>query len=512
MIPNILWQSWKTRDIPESIKTQSDSWNRSNPQLEKRFMNDAECSQFILEYFGESVHQLYLQLPQPIMRADFWRVAVVYIHGGYYADLDITCNVSIDDLISGKPCAVFTRELDNISNFFFGAEPQHPALKLALDYMIEESKSIVDKEVQSFGMHNLHRAVREYYNIKNTEYNKTDSDVVVFIDNEKEKREKRFIHGNASLLNNDEEYSSWRSRVALMNQEREESNSVLFFTTFNKNGYDLYGKEWIKSFISIANYYTKFRAKIYYEGFDPQESHPNIEWINFREVVNDHSRWKTEYLKKSQHPDYVRTMTVRFSHKAFVIQHVLDTQSHDYLVWLDGDCVFKNSDYTRFPNNILNDKFLACQVEHNHDLNHIESGILMFKGNHLDTKRFNEEFKKHYEVDNIIKMGQPYDGFVIYKALLTSGVEYTNLNQKYGKGGIQSDPTMTFCHPEIQSKFIHNIGWTGKNQYDNWEQIYHRDDVFQKMNNALFGNSKGAMLAKKKRAREKIQKLKRIRQ
>lgn len=510
MIPNKLWHTWKTHELPKSLKSQSDSWHRSNPHLKKTLMADAECSDFILKQFGESVHELYLALPQPIMRADFWRLAIVYVHGGYYSDLDIICNVHINELIVGTPRAVFTRELNNISNFFFGAEPKHPVLKQALDYMIEEAKNVTNKDIQSFGMHSLHRAVREYYEVVETNY--VSNDEVFFINNEQVKSEKKFIHANASLLNSDVDYVSWRQTTKLMNQEREESNPILFFTTFNKNGYELYGKEWIRSFIVVANYYNKFHAKIYYEGFTPSIEHPSIEWIKYEKAIPHHSNWKKDYLNKTQHSDYVKTMTVRFSHKAFVIQHVLDNNDNDYLIWLDGDCVFKNADYTKFPKNILSDKFLACQLEHNHDLNHVESGILIFNGKHQDKIKFNEEFKKWYRVENILPMGQPYDGFLVYKSLLTSGLDYVNLNENYGRGGIQSDPNMTFCHPDIRNKFIHNIGWTGKNQYKNWQQIYERDDVYQKMNSMLFGNSKGDMLAKKKRARDKLQKLKRTRQ
>ena len=82
-----------------------------------------------------------------------------------------------------------------------------------------------------------------------------------------------------------------------------------------------------------------------------------------------------------------------------------------------------------------------------------------------------------------------------------------DLNQGYGKGGIQSDPNMTFCHPEIQSKFIHNIGWTGKNQYQNWDTIYKRDDIYKKMNGMLFGTSKYEKLLNKKKAMTTLERL-----
>lgn len=505
MIPNILWQTWKTKTIPEAVKHQAESWKQSNPQLEIKLYDNKECSDFILEHFGEEIHRLYLSLPQPIMRADFWRVAVVYVYGGYYADLDITCNTHISKFIKSTVSAVFTKELDNIANFFFGAEPKHPVLKLTLDRMIQEAAIIVDKETQSYGMHSLHQSVRDYYKITNNYY--LSNDLVEFLHSNNLKHDNVLIHSVISFNENILDYTSWRVANKIMQNERNVCHDILFFTTFNKNGYELYGKEWIYSFIKIANYYNKVRAKIYYEGFNPKINHPSINWIKYEDAIHLHSKWKKEYLSKTKHSDYVKTMTVRFSHKAFVIQHVLDNNFYDYMIWLDGDCIFKNADYSHFPSKLLGDKFLACQVEHNRDLNHVESGILIFKGTHSDTKKFNEEFKKWYLVENIIPMGQPYDGFLVYKSLLTTGLNYVDLNKDYGKGGIQSDPSMTFCHPEIKSKFIHNIGWTGKTQYSDWDDISNNDLVYKKIEKYLFDVKD----KKIKNAFSKLQKLKSLR-
>jgi hypothetical protein len=503
-IPEILWQTWKSKDIPNFIKAQSDSWKASNPQLKINLLDDEECSNFILEHFGEVIHELYVSLPQPIMRADFWRVAVVYVHGGYYSDLDIICNKNIKNFIDTNVDAVFIRELDNISNYFFGAVPKHPVFKKTLDMMINEMRVISFKDTQSFGMHPLHENVRNYYSVVGTDYMTTGT-VQFLLDNEL-RESKTLIHSMASLQKNDN-YESWRDTEKHMILEREKSNDILFFTTFNRNGYELYGKDWIKSFSSLANYYNKFHAKIFYEGFIPKETHPNITWVNYEDVITHHSEWKKDYLSKTQHSDYVRTMTVRFSHKAFVIQHILDTEFHDYLIWVDGDCIFKNTEYQDFPKSLLNGKFLACQVEHNQDLNHVESGLLIFKGGHINLEKFNKEFKNWYQVNNILTIGQPYDGFLIFKSLLTSKASYVDLNKELG-GGIQSDPSMTFRHPDIKSKFIHNIGWTGKNQYANWQNILKRDEVYQKINLSLFGSSKSNLSETKKKAFNKLEKLK----
>lgn len=508
MIPNLLWQTWKSNKIPFNLKDQMVSWGKSNPHLKRTVMSDQECSDFILEHFGKDVHFLYSSLPQPIMRADFWRVAVVYVFGGYYSDLDITCNIDFNEVLDPVVKAIFTEEFNNISNFFFAATPKHPVLRLCLDYMIDEAKNIIGKDVQSFGMHSLHRSVIEYYGIINSNYESNSE--VYFLDSEMSRERREFIHSAISMREDIGDYQSWRRSTLFMKKEREESSNITFFTTFNKNGYDLYGKKWIETFIITANYFNKFKAVIYHEGFAPPLEHPNITWIKYEDAIPQHDVWKKEYLKTSNHHGYVKMMTLKFSHKGFVIQHALDNIKDDYIIWLDGDCIFKNCSYGDFPKNIIQSKFLACQVEHAQDLNHIESGILIFDGKHPDKKKFNREFKKWYRITNILPMSQPYDGFIIFKALLTSKLNYVDLNLGYGRDGIQSDPDMTFCNPEIKDRFLHNIGWTGKNQYEDWKLIYSRDDVYRRMESMLFGREE-SMRAKRAKIMEKIEKFKKYR-
>jgi hypothetical protein len=505
MIPNTLWQTWKTKEIPVSLKQQCDSWSFSNPQLSRNLFNDSDCDKFIQDNFGEEVHMLYVSLPQPIMRADFWRLAVVYINGGYYSDLDITCTKLLSSFSNSSAEIVLMKELDNIANFFFGATPKHPVLKLALDYMIEEAMSITDKDTQSYGMHSLHRAVREYYSVIGTDF--PNNQHVQILNNEQLKADRILIHSAASIMNTSADYTSWRATDKVMQDKRSHACNILFFTTFNDNGYDLYGKTWIETFVKIANYYPSIKAKIYYEGRQPPIVHPNITYVSFTKEIPYHKVWKDQLHKRSNHDEYVKTMIERFSYKSFVIQDVLNKHTDDYLIWLDGDCVFKAADYSNFPKNLLGDKFLACQVEENHDLNHVESGILIFNGKHPDTQRFNERFIKNYTFEELLPMGQPYDGFVVFRSLLMSGLEYVNLNDGYGRGGIQSDPNCTFQHPDIKIKFIHNIGWTGKHQYENWEKVFDSDDIFKKVKGFLFGQSTVTIAHRKKVNNEKLKDL-----
>ena len=62
-------------------------------------MDDNACKNFIRDNFSDEVFVVYNSLPLGIMRADMWRLAVMYVHGGIYADTDTECIKCIDELL-----------------------------------------------------------------------------------------------------------------------------------------------------------------------------------------------------------------------------------------------------------------------------------------------------------------------------------------------------------------------------------------------------------------------------
>lgn len=251
--------------------------------------------------------------------------------------------------------------------------------------------------------------------------------------------------------------------------------SIKFITTFSKNGYEVYGKSWLESFKD--NVHDKNITVDLYIDFDiPAQDRVNI--INYDVAIPHHKYWLQQFESRYTGAMYNKKMGMRFSYKSFVMQHALDTNTGCYLIWLDGDCIFKeNQNFSDFQEKILNNKFIAVQREHVGGDDHCESGFVLFDTDHPDKDKFNSQFKSNYEIDNIIQMGSPYDGFVIYRSL--NGIDYADLNDGYGRGGIQSDPNETFLHPELNKRFLHNIGITGKSQYENWETYSKSDPYFK---------------------------------
>ena len=263
--------------------------------------------------------------------------------------------------------------------------------------------------------------------------------------------------------------------------------TITFFTTFHKPGFDLYGKRWVSTFLrNIEKFNPNVFARIYTEGVEAPGQHPKIDFLDFDITLPDHALWEEQVRSNSelfavQCSDIIRE-TVRFSHKAFVMQHALKTITTDYAVWLDADCIFHKESYNEFPQGIMGNNFLACQLEENIENdsgNHIESGLLVFDMHHADTARFAQGFSDNYKVERLKKYVRPFDGYIINRTLEELKLPYTNLNEEYGVVGIQGDASSTFRHPEISKRFTHNIGAYGKSDYKDWDKIKHLDETFQ---------------------------------
>jgi len=466
MIPKKIYQTYKNYELSDNLKKLIQQMININHDFEYTFMDNEECLRFIEENFDNNFVQMYVALPLDIMRADVWRVAVIYINGGIYCDTDVVCEKNLSELIKNKELVVFNEETGGTSNFFFAASPRSKPLKKILDSMVNEYKISYDINsntmVQNFGMNLFHMVIT----------NTLDKEVLDYRQSREWVRHLWF--------------GSWRESEHNYRSSSKDIKPITFFTTFHKNGYNVYGKEWIRSFImNVVNQRNNVFAKIYVEGLpDLEVNHPQVELVDYKSEIYEHEQWKHDFLRVSNHSEYVKNLTIRFSHKGFVMQHALDNITEGYAIWLDADCVFEYSKLEDFPNNFFkNGESLACQVE---DDNHVESGIIIFDVENPNLKKYKDHFKSNYSIKNIMDFGEPYDGFVVRRSLHHSKIKYYDLNKNFGIGGIQSDPTQTFLHPEIKKRFTHNIGVTGKRKYEDWDVVSKKDNIFNLLETSGF--------------------------
>lgn len=134
-IPKIIHQTFSTSIIPHQLQKYQFQLRSFHPDWEYRFYDDAQCDQIICDYLPDFL-ETYRGYKYAIQKADFFRIAVVYLFGGFYADLDIKILKPLDPLETYS--CIFPLESNKtltIGNYMFGSEAKHPFLQEVLNQL-----------------------------------------------------------------------------------------------------------------------------------------------------------------------------------------------------------------------------------------------------------------------------------------------------------------------------------------------------------------------------------------
>lgn len=139
MIPKIIHQTWKSRDIPEAFEPLRDTWLRHHPDWEYRLWTDDDCRAFIQAHHPDFL-RIYDAYLTPICRVDAFRYFLMKYCGGLYVDMDFECLQALDPLLDGhglvlgqEPQSHVIRHSHHtgglprlLCNAFMASEPGHP--------------------------------------------------------------------------------------------------------------------------------------------------------------------------------------------------------------------------------------------------------------------------------------------------------------------------------------------------------------------------------------------------
>lgn len=92
-----IFQTWKTKEVPDIWKTSQQSIINMNTDFEYKLYTDEDNRNFIESYFPFFL-KTYDNFEYNIQRADAIRYCVLYIYGGIYVDLDYNCNKSFNEI------------------------------------------------------------------------------------------------------------------------------------------------------------------------------------------------------------------------------------------------------------------------------------------------------------------------------------------------------------------------------------------------------------------------------
>ena len=115
MIPKIIFQTWKTKEPNGSIDKLRNTWISKNPEFAYEYYDDNDIKTFIETHFDDRVKKCYSRILNGSLKADFFRYCVVYIKGGLYIDIDISCEKPLTSIFNFDDIHLITTT-DNCRN------------------------------------------------------------------------------------------------------------------------------------------------------------------------------------------------------------------------------------------------------------------------------------------------------------------------------------------------------------------------------------------------------------
>lgn len=149
-LPRFLTQTWKTTRLPAAAAALRSEWARLNPTLTLRLFDD-DSARAVLAEVAPQYLGAFDAMPFGVMRADIFRLAVLWRDGGVYADIDMeplrplpetlftrACSLSIEaHLGRRRQHELGYRQPVQIANCILAARAGHPLMGAALTRAFE---------------------------------------------------------------------------------------------------------------------------------------------------------------------------------------------------------------------------------------------------------------------------------------------------------------------------------------------------------------------------------------
>ncbi|GKY94110.1 hypothetical protein MPSEU_000377300 [Mayamaea pseudoterrestris] len=154
-IPRIIHQTWfeqlSSREYPHLQRLQN-SW-KAMKGWEYRFYTDESAREFVLQHMPKPIQNAYDAIMVPAFKADFFRLCVLAIHGGVYADIDLMLEINLDNFITDDLSFFVPRDVNVdmwpdanycVWNGLLGSSPGHPIVIKALEDLVNRALGRMD--------------------------------------------------------------------------------------------------------------------------------------------------------------------------------------------------------------------------------------------------------------------------------------------------------------------------------------------------------------------------------
>ena len=101
----IIWQThkWEYEDLPELYKKTSETWKAMNPEWDYRYIPNSQMRSEIEKISTPyKILECFDRHTDVLSRADIYREAMVYEHGGLWADMDSVCLFPLSKVVENN--------------------------------------------------------------------------------------------------------------------------------------------------------------------------------------------------------------------------------------------------------------------------------------------------------------------------------------------------------------------------------------------------------------------------
>jgi len=242
---------------------------------------------------------------------------------------------------------------------------------------------------------------------------------------------------------------------------------VSMVTSFNKKGYDQYGRRMMDTFNKFVE--IGIPIYVYYEDFKPiadlnrfqfvdlLKSCPDLVAFKERHKDNETANGIVEVEGFTQKKYRMQWDAVKFSHKAYALAHALEHVDTDILIWVDAD-VFAHAPASK-------EFILSFLPEGNYcsylgrERKDTETGWIMFdKRMVVSNNRFRERYKEYYDSDLVFSIEKWIDGLVFDHVRHDTAVIGYNISGDYA--GVHHP----FIACDLKQSFDHLKGFARKDR------------------------------------------------
>ncbi len=133
-IPKQIAQFWTEEKLPDDLQGLCSSWATKNAGYEYKLFSLRSATEFLTKYLPDPVVRAFQRSREPAQKADLFRLAWLYVEGGFYADADDRCMESLEKIdVTSFGLLVYQENFGSIANNFIGAAPRHPIIGAALN-------------------------------------------------------------------------------------------------------------------------------------------------------------------------------------------------------------------------------------------------------------------------------------------------------------------------------------------------------------------------------------------